>query len=287
MNEDGEKIVRISADDVKKLPSHIETAGKLFGVCFGLLYLTGFLVVTFHLGRYGVFSPALVRSQYVIAGLFLFVPSAIAFSFIYAVFRKPEDRLGYVKETMANQSRARRIVWVLFDSFRLVLVCYTLLAGIALTFGLDLAQVDWKTLVWSGVIIGLFGPILNGIIGTVVAVFILRREHLNAKSYVLFSFAMTFFIVMALGATQYFAYRFYSLVPYEFGGGQPLPVVFVLKANEARDAITQDASGKKSIPYGLLMETSDAYFVVSSEKDQRAIELKKDAVEAVVILNRK
>jgi hypothetical protein len=287
MSEEGERIVSISTEALKKVPSHIETAGKLFAVCFGLLYLTGFLVVTFHLGRYGIFSPTLVRSQYVIAGLFLFVPSAIAFSFIYAVFRKPEDRLGYLKETMANQSRARRIVWVLFDSFRLLFLCYTFLAGMALMFGLDLARVGWKTLIWSSVLIAIFGPILNSIVGIIAAVLFLPRENLNAKSYVLFALGMTFFTLMALGSIQYFAYRFYSLVPYEFGGGQPLPVVFVLKANEAKDVITQDASGKKSIPYGLLMETSDAYFVVSSEKDQRAIELKKDAVEAVVILNRK
>ena len=66
-----------------------------------------------------------------------------------------------------------------------------------------------------------------------------------------------------------------------------MPVVIVLKENRAKEIIVQDAGGKTSVPFGLLMESPDAYFVVPPDKNQRGIELKKDSVEALVILNRK
>ena len=51
MGEDREAVATTNPGDLQQVSHSVKTAGKLLAICFGLLYLTGFFIVTFHLSR--------------------------------------------------------------------------------------------------------------------------------------------------------------------------------------------------------------------------------------------
>jgi len=273
-------------DDLHQLSTSLESVGKLIAINFGLLYLTGFLIVTFHLSRYGILTLSLVRTQYVITGLYFFVPSAGILFTVIAALRKIASK----KERLLNALKSRKAPLVIAEIFFgfidiVPLGVYVLLClGILLDFfSIRPVPVSGWTVVRLVAVIMLFGGFIHGTIDELVLFIKSPLDYFSARK--LFDDVVprvAFLLVFGLGLTAYFAYRIYPLIPYEDGGGQPLPVMFVLKEDTAaKGVLAQDASGKASIPYGLLMESPDAYFVVSQDKDQRAIELKKDAVQAL------
>lgn len=95
-------------------------------------------------------------------------------------------------------------------------------------------------------------------------------KYFKRSQLVAAGMAVGFFLVMFLYSAQYFARRVYALIPYEFGGGQSLKVIFLLKPDavgELAPVLAMDATDKESVPYYLLMETSDSYVVISQKTD--------------------
>ena len=75
-----------------------------------------------------------------------------------------------------------------------------------------------------------------------------------------------------------------SQIPASLGGGKPLSVVFLLKAEQGHTElpVTPDTSGTRSIPYKLLLTTDKTFVVLSPRKEEKAIEFDQDSVlEAV------
>jgi hypothetical protein len=279
-------------DDLHQLSTSLESVGKLFAISFGLLYLTGFLIVTFHLSRYGILTLSLVRTQYVITGLYFFVPCAGIYLMVVGALRKIASKKERFLDALKSRKALSIIAEIFFGFIDIIplgvyaLVCLGILVDF---FSIHPVPVSGWTIVRLVAAVVLFGGFIHGTIDEVLLFIKNPLGYFNTrKVFDDFVPRVAFLLIFGLGLTAYFAYRIYPLIPYEDGGGRPLPVIFVLKENAAaKGAITQDANGKASIPYGLLMESADAYFVVSQDKDQRSIELKKDAVQALVILNRK
>ena len=51
MGQDREAVATPNAGDLQQVSHSVKAAGKLLAICFGLLYLIGFFIVTFHLSR--------------------------------------------------------------------------------------------------------------------------------------------------------------------------------------------------------------------------------------------
>ena len=65
--KDGNNISRL-----KSAQETFELLSKIFVVAAAVLYITGFLVVSLHLARYGVHSFSILRAQYILAGAWFF-----------------------------------------------------------------------------------------------------------------------------------------------------------------------------------------------------------------------
>jgi hypothetical protein len=275
----------------------LEISGKFVALSFAIVYTTGLLIVAFHLGQYGVFPLSLLRTQYIVAGLLMFVPSVVTLAFVSAAFNDPyrthgEDDEGQPAKTISVET-AKRVGQYLWNAFLTVIVLNTILAALASLFIPSLENAEylifqhWKSFLWCSLQIVILTKVASVVFTHLLVVSIDPASYLKRSRLVAVGMALGFFLVMFLYSAQYFARRIYPLIPYEFGGGQPLKVVFLLKPDattELAPVLAMDATGKESVPYYLLMETTESYFVISQKRDERAIELKKDMVHAVVVL---
>src|SRR5690349_11898361 len=100
-------------DDIHQLSTSLESVGKFLAISFGFLYLTGFLIVTFHLSRFGILTLSLVKAQYVITGLYFFVPCAGIFFTIIAAGRNIASK----KQRFLQALNKRKILLVAGEIF--------------------------------------------------------------------------------------------------------------------------------------------------------------------------
>ena len=92
-------------------------------------------------------------------------------------------------------------------------------------------------------------------------------------------------IVIVLSFTVWFALRIYPLIPFSFGGGRPLTVEFIEGEKKMPDEIQKtNSAAKRSIPYKLLFSTDKSYVVVAPSSKERSIEVSRDAVAGIVVL---
>ena len=104
----------------------LSSSAKVAAVIMGILYASGFIVVSLHLSQFNVRPFELIRVQYLISGLWLFLPLiAIAVplfwlaGFLHDVYRAPVPAKGPVWRQIfvdlagksgLDQSEARRIL---------------------------------------------------------------------------------------------------------------------------------------------------------------------------------
>src|SRR5258708_4693056 len=165
MGEGREVLASTNAGDLQQVSHSVETAGKLLAICFGLLYLTGFLIVTFHLSRYGILSLSLVRTQYVIAGLYMFVPCWVIFLSVAAIFRI----LAADKDWFLQQIKRRKLISVTIISVSRILDVASVVFWIFIGFVLVLYFFSIRPVGLSGwillrivVVIMFFGGLVHG-----------------------------------------------------------------------------------------------------------------------------
>jgi len=171
-------------DDLHQLSTSLESVGKLIAVNFGLLYLTGFLIVTFHLSRYGILTLSLVRTQYVITGLYFFVPSAGILFTVIAALRKIASK----KERLLNALKSRKAPLVIAEIFFgfidiVPLGVYVLLClGILLDFfSIRPVPVSGWTVVRLVAVIMLFGGFIHGTIDELVLFIKSPLDYFSAR----------------------------------------------------------------------------------------------------------
>jgi hypothetical protein len=98
-------------------------------------------------------------------------------------------------------------------------------------------------------------------------------------------FYLAFLFMIVVSYTVWFAARIYPLIPYSFGGGRPLAIVFIEGEKKMPDEIKRaDPSGKRSVPYKLLLSTDKYYVVVSPSPKEKSIELSRDSVAGMIVL---
>jgi hypothetical protein len=92
-------------------------------------------------------------------------------------------------------------------------------------------------------------------------------------------------LTIVISYAVWFSGRIYPLIPLSLGGGRPLTVVFIEGEKKMPDEIQKtDPAAKRSIPYKLLLSTDKYYVVVAPSPKERSIEVSRDAVVGIVVL---
>ena len=99
------------------------------------------------------------------------------------------------------------------------------------------------------------------------------------------AFYLTLLLMITLGHAVWFSVRVYPLIQFSLGGGGPLTVAFMEREKKVPDGLKADASSTgRSIPYKLVAETDKYYVVLSPEQNEKSIEVSRDSVVGIVVL---
>jgi hypothetical protein len=255
--------------------SLIESLSKLFAVSLTFLYLLGFLVVASHLSRYGVSSFSVLQLQYLVAGIWVLGPPAVQAA-LTLTSRRFDER---VAPEVAGKFNWRRfaistlVTGVPSLLFAVLLGCipnvvesmtWKLFLRLFLFYMvmLNCAQIFWMS--WQT--------------DTKNETWWINRSHVAP-----FYLASLLMIVMSYAV--WFSVRIYPLIPFSLGGGRPLTVAFIEGEKRMPDEIERaDRSAKRSIPYKLLLSTDRYYVVVSQSPKELSVEISRDAVAGMVVL---
>ncbi len=83
----------------------------------------------------------------------------------------------------------------------------------------------------------------------------------------------------------FFSHHVYSRIPYVLGGGKPLTVIFLFRdPSNAPLGIEADESGRRSVPYELVLATDHSYFVLSPEERELSLEISRVTVLGLAVL---
>ncbi len=275
----------------------LDALPKLSLAILGIIYLFGFLVVMFNLSQYGVSPVGLLRIQYLVAGVWSLTPIFISYMVIVAIYwfisphlNKPDKR-----ETRLNR---------FFDYYIMIYATlsfvFVLLIILFFFFSLFLPDLGIKGSFyfigqnWNMVMIV---SSFSMIIGFLVKVaweqlhFLLYHDyqkdsqhHRRVIAGILFSLCSTFLFIIAYMA--YFSLNVYSKIPHGVGGGRPLLVQFLL--NEGEDMkhlpIVADESGKKSIPYRLVLRTDKMYVIAVDDENRISVHFNRENVLGMEVL---
>jgi hypothetical protein len=253
----------------------IESLSKFFAVLLGILYLLGFLVVAIHLSRYGVSSFSVLQLQYLVAGIWLIGPPLIYLSLTFTG-RRFEKRAA---PEVVGQFNWRRFA------------VSSLLAGIPSTlFLLLLALIPH---VAEGMTWGISGRLFLFYVGMVVSgQMFWMSEKLEAsqetpwlnRSHVA-PFYLAWFVIIVTLYAVWFSVRICPLIPFSLGGGKSLTIVFIEGEKKMPDEITRATRLlNRSIPYKLLVSTDNSYIVVSQSPKEKSLEIRRDAVAGIIVL---
>jgi hypothetical protein len=255
--------------------SLIESLSKLFAVSLGVLYLLGFLVVASNLSRYGVSSFSVLQLQYLIAGAWVLGPPIL-----HASIMEAKDRFEKraVPETPGKYNW-RRLVFSL------------LLSGIPLALFLGLLAAIPGVLVnmtWGvGIRFFLFYAAMMNFAGLF---WVSRHAETNKETWWMnrshaAPFYLASLVMTVMSYAVWFSVRIYPLIPMSLGGGRPITIVFIEGEKKMPAEIERSApSTKRSIPYKLLLSTDKSYLVVSPSPKERSIEVSRDSVAGIVVL---
>jgi len=251
----------------------LDSLSKCVAVAVGVIYLIGFLVVSAHLSRYGVSSFSVLQLQYLIAGSWLLGPPIVFISLFG----------GESFKERAAPLHSEKTDWP-----RFVFVSLVGIIPFAMFYGL-LAAIPgiWENFTWGiGFRVFLFyfalwlcgHYLLNAWrVQTEKETWLVNRRHAAP-------FYLILLLAIALGYVFWFSARIYPLIPFSLGGGRPLTIAFIAGEKKLPDEIKADISLKRSIPYQLLVTTDRSYVVVSQEPNEKSIEVSRDSVGGIVVL---
>jgi hypothetical protein len=247
-----------------------EFGAKVVSLSIGFTYFIGFLVVAWYLSRYGVSSLSLLHLQYLVAGLWVVLPP----SFVALLMLTKElptihlDRrvpkiplLGRFAVNLFTTLPAG-IVFTLFVGFLIVhlttfkaLVVLFLLVVIGLSISLFISSVRLPPGTTGRLISRNLSPFYGGIAATAVGFYV-----------------------------WLFAANIYPAIPYEWGGGKPLNVIFLEGDKPLPDGIVNDGNARHSIAYQLLVVTEKSYVVLPQAANQKSLQFDRESIQGIVVL---
>jgi len=98
-------------------------------------------------------------------------------------------------------------------------------------------------------------------------------------------FYLALLVMIVASYAVWFSVRIYPLIPFSLGGGKPLTVMFLEGDKRMPDGIERpEPDAKRSVPYKLLLSTDRYYVVVSPLPNERSMEISRDAVAGIIVL---
>ena len=260
----------------------LETIGKLLLGAAGLCYVTGLIVVSLHLGRYGLNSLVLSQLHYVMAGIWALLPIVLALFLAAAVLTSAIDEIERTK--LASNSNRGRLARVFSKRNRKVTsAVFGALSGFSFLL--------WFLLGYAGIKVGASDPLIL-LAGAVVAFAALGTGYglsqpgsfRDWRSLALTITGTSVSILLFLGYLILFAKFSYQHVPWSTGGGGSSQVQIVVSA-DAKPFL--ESVGVK-FPVGqnrtdslrLLLVTDKEYVIINP--DGTAISVPADSVRSVL-----
>jgi hypothetical protein len=294
------------------LAALIETAAKASAILLGLVYTTGFLVVTVHHAKFGISDFNILRPRIVYAGLLF-----LLFTVLPAVsVSRDFGLLGLSLQTYSHPDGdkykphyyvVRAAMFWITAALALPLLLSWLypatgppesiatalklpaILGLALAYTLFVNNYFYKHPTWSIAIsfaviiaIELYLSYYAGPNTSIIAHWFLLTGIGFLWVYRIIG-KMTSFktakweigVLLAIGILVLFPLGVYDKVHAHFGGGLPVPVTMYLTcADPATSAMTLEAQ--------LLDETPEGYYILHPNKKYSAIFIRRDSVRAIV-----
>ncbi|HEY3027494.1 MAG TPA: hypothetical protein VGJ55_15195 [Pyrinomonadaceae bacterium] len=257
-------------------------AGKILVGIAGLCYVTGLMVVTIHLGRYGLNSLILSQLHYVMAGIWAWIPIVLAMFLSAAATNSVFEEIERSK-ALPDQNSGR---WAKLISKRYRGMASSVLGSLfAVAFGL------WMFLRFAGIKFG-WSWLLVLPAGAIVAFLLfgvgygLSRptSFKTIKSVVLTVSATFFCLLLFFGYLILFTRLSYQDIPWSTGGGGPSQVELVVAADAKPQlesvGIKFSTGQNRTDSLKLLLATEKEYIVINP--DGKAISVPADSVKSVL-----
>jgi hypothetical protein len=264
---DGATTVELPRERISGL---FELGAKVVSLSIALTYLVGFFVVAWHLSKYGVSSLSLLHLQYLVAGLWVVLPPG----FVALMMLTKELPIIHMDQRTPKPYWLVRFAVSLVTSFPFSIV-FGFFVGF-IVINLSLVKL-------------LFVIFLLGIIGLPIALFVtcVRMPPSNTGRFVSRNLALFYGGIAASTAGFYiwfFAVNIYPAIPYEWGGGKPLDVIFLEGDKLLPDGIVKDGNTRHSIAYKLLVVTEKSYVVLPQLPNQKSLQLGRESVQGIIVL---
>lgn len=258
---------RLSRERISGL---IDVGAKVISLSIALTYLIGFLVVAWHLSKYGVSSLSLVHLQYLVAGLWVVLPPGFVALLTLTKelptihLDRSAPKLPWYGRFAVNLIMAfpANIVFGLFMAFLIVnlstgkfffVLFLLVVAGLAISFFISSLRIPPGTT--ARLISRNLAPFYGGLAVTIAGFYI-----------------------------WLFAVNIYPSIPYEWGGGKPLDVIFLEGDKPLPDGIVKDGNTRHSIAYKLLVVTEKSYVVLPQAANQKSLQFDRESVQGIIVL---
>jgi hypothetical protein len=254
----------------ERISGLIDLGAKVISLSIALTYLIGFLVVAWHLSKYGVSSLSLLHLQYLVAGLWVVLPPG----FVALLMLTKELPTIHLDRSAPKLPWYGKFAINLITTFPATIV-FGLFIGFLIT-NLSTAKLFLAVflLVVCGLVISLFISSLSIPPGTTAR--LLSRNL--APFYGGFALTIAGFYIWL------FAVNIYPAIPHEWGGGKPLDVIFLAGDKPLPDGIVKDGNTRHSIAYKLLVVTEKSYVVLPQAANQKSLQFDRESVQGIVVL---
>jgi hypothetical protein len=266
----------------RSLKTTLETAGKFLVGIAGLCYVTGLMVVTLHLSRYGLNSLMLSQLHYVMAGIWALLPIVLAMFLTIAAINSAFEEIERTEDPL--DKTARRLA-KLFSKRNRRIASSVLGSLFAMCFGLwALLGYAGKTIGWSWLVVLPAGAIVAFMLVGVGYGLSKPRSFKDVKSFAL-SMTVTFFsLLLFFGYLILFTRLSYQDIPWSTGGGGSSQVEFVVAAEvkpQLESVGIRFSDGQnRTESLKLLLATDKEYIVINL--DGKAVSVPADSVKSVL-----
>lgn len=250
---------------------HADLMLKSVGIGLGIVYSVGFLVISFYLSRYGVFTFSLFQTQYLVAGIWTVGPP-ILFALVQRSAESFKDKAYAIGGF--SWRRFTLVAMVVGVSFGLLITILALLLG------------SFEGFSWS-LLVRLWGAYLLMAAPLDLAWMSWRGQREGARWWLNYNAVTYYLTLFMLGFLLYvlvFAGSVYPLIPASLGGGRPRTIVFIPGKDGLPLGIVKDDSSGRSVPYKLLTTNDKSYVVMSPASNEESIEIGREAVQGMVVL---
>jgi len=254
----------------ERISSLIDLGAKVISFSVASTYLIGFFVVAWHLSKYGVSSLSLLHLQYLVAGLWVVLPPG----FVALLMLTKELPTIHLERRAPKLPWYGRFVVNAITTFPATAVFGLFLGFLIVNLSAGKLLLVLFLLVIAALAISFFISSLRIPPGTTAR---LISRNL-APFYGGFAVAIAGFYIWL------FAVNIYPAIPYEWGGGKPLDVIFLEGDKPLPDGIVKDGNTRHSVAYKLLVVTEKSYVVLPQSANQKSLQFDRESVQGIIVL---